>query len=341
MRYLSCLLLFVAFATPNAIAQLPNAMIGQSVERDVRDMYNKGLQYLIKTQAEDGSWTDGQAGPGVTGLCAMTFLATGEDPNFGKYSNVIRKAVRNIIQKQDKSTGYYGSSMYHHGFAMLAIAEAYGTVDDRKLWDGAGKKTTIAKSLELAVRCAVTSQKKNPNDAWRYSPNTNSADTSVSGAILVGLLAARNAGVAVPDASIKKAVNYFKSMTSNGGQVGYSGIGGHGTSDARSSIACLVFALAKKKDFEQHEATLDYLRDRINSNSGGHYQEYTRYYQAQALFQGDIEAWKKWNKLLIRQLKSSQQPDGSIQGNYGASVGTSMSLLSLALNFRLLPIYER
>lgn len=349
MRYLNSLLLcLVLLCTPETFGQLPNAMIGQSVERDVRDMYNKGLQFLVKTQAEDGSWQDSYQGPGITGLCTLTFLATGEDPNFGKYSNVIRKAVRSMIQSQDQSTGYYTKnvsshdSMYQHGFAMLAMAEVYGSVDDRKLWDGnTKKKTSIAESLELAVRCAVTSQKKNPHDGWRYGPNATDADTSVSGAILVGLLAARNAGIAVPDESIKKSIAYFASMTSNGGQVGYSGIGGHGNSDARSSIACLVFALAKKKDLEQYEATLDYLRDRINSNTSGGYQEYTRYYKAQALFQGDIEAWQKWNKLLIRQIKSSQQSDGSIQGNYGGSVGTSMSLLSLALNFRLLPIYER
>lgn len=325
-----------------AEAQLPNAMIGQAVHRDVRELYDRGLNYLIKTQSNDGSWKGQQGGAGVTGLCAMTFLATGEDPNFGKYSSVIRKAIKNIIKGQNRSTGYYGGSMYHHGFAMLAMAEAYGSVDDRKLWDAAdGKQISIAESLELAVRCATTSQNSNPSSAWRYSPGTNSADTSVSGAVLVGLLAARNAGVAVPDENIKKAISYYEKLTSSGGEVGYSGIGGHGSSDARSSIACLVFALAKRKELKQFEATLDYLRDRLEASSNSHYAEYTLYYRAQALFQGDIEAWQKWNKLTIKRLKAKQQPDGSINGNYGPAVGTSMSLLSLALNFRLLPIYER
>jgi hypothetical protein len=59
------------------------------------------------------------------------------------------------------------------------------------------------------------------------------------------------------------------------------------------------------------------------------------------LFQGNIEAWEKWNKQLIRQLKATQQSDGGIPGQFGQSVGTSMSLLALALNYRLLPIYER
>ena len=63
--------------------------------------------------------------------------------------------------------------MYQHGFAMLALAEAYGTVDDRTLWDepgspkGPGAGRSIGQALELAVRCAVTSAKKNPLGAWR------------------------------------------------------------------------------------------------------------------------------------------------------------------------------
>ena len=143
-------------------AQPPNATIGEAVPRDVRELYDKGLQYLAKTQTDQGNWTGGQGGPGVTGLGLMAFLASGEDPNFGIYSNNVRRAVRALITGQDGSTGFYGSSMYDHGFAMLAMAEAYGVVDDRQVWpDGKGPRS-IGVSLELAVRAALTSQRKNP-----------------------------------------------------------------------------------------------------------------------------------------------------------------------------------
>src|SRR5207253_204296 len=161
----------------------------------------------------------GQSGPGITGLGLMVFLASGEDPNFGLYSNNIRRAVRNIISNQDGSTGYLGNSMYHHGFAMLALAEAYGAVDDRHIWPGGKGQRTIGAARELAVRAALTSQKNNQMGAWRYSPNSTDADTSVSGAILVGLLAARNAGIEVPDTAIDKAISYYRSMTATSGQV--------------------------------------------------------------------------------------------------------------------------
>src|SRR5438067_3504837 len=201
------------------LAQPPNARIGEAVPRDVREIYDKGLQYLVKTQTENGDWPGGQQGPGTTGLGLMVFLASGEDPNFGLYSNNVRRAVRSIVSGQDANTGYFGNSMYHHGFATLALAEAYGAVDDRHVWPGGKKPRSVGAALELAVRAAITSQKKNPLGAWRYSPDATDADTSVSGAVLVGLLAARNAGIEVPDDCINKAISYYTSMTSSSGQV--------------------------------------------------------------------------------------------------------------------------
>lgn len=328
----------------SSLGQLPQEHIGEAVPRDVREIYDRGLKWLVANQADDGSWRGPYQGPGVTGLCLMCFLASGEDPNFGVYGTPIRKALRSIISSQDAATGYLGDSMYHHGFAMLALAEAYGAVDERTLWgDGeSGQRRSIGAALELAVRTAVTSQKKNSFGGWRYSPDSTDADTSVSGAVLIGLLAARNAGIEVPDESIDRAISYYKSMTSDSGQVAYSGgMGGFDESIARISIGSLVYAVARRKDIPQYDATLRYLKERLEETSAGHYLEYTRYYEAQALFQGDVEAWRKWNEILVRSLKQSQQADGSMTGQFGPELGTSMSLLALALNYRFLPIYER
>ena len=334
--------LFACIGT-NCRAQAIQEHIGEVVPRDVREMYDRGLQYLIKTQNDEGGWSGGEDGPGVTGMGLMAFLASGEDPNFGLYSKQVRKAVRRIIRSQNASTGFLGNSMYHHGFGMLALAEAYGSVDDRNLWTAAdkGKSRSIGAALELAVRAAVTSQKKNSYGAWRYSPDSNDADTSVSGAVLVGLLAARNAGIEVPDEAIDRAISFYQSMTSDSGQVAYTGgLGGFDESIARISIGSLVYAIARRKDLPQYKATLEYLKQRPEAPPNG-YREYSSYYEAQALFQGDLPTWEKWNKLLVRQLKQQQQADGSFSGDFGPQVATSLSLLALALNYRFLPIYER
>ena len=182
-------------AAMTARGQGPVVRYGDPVPRDVREMYDAGLRYLIKTQDDSGAWKDGQAGPGVTGMAVMTLLASGEDPNHGPYRVPIRKALRSMIVSQNAETGFLGSgqghdSMYQHGFGMLALSEAYGTVDDRTLWTevsaGGQKGRPIGQALELAVRCAVTSAKNNPHGAWRYSPDAKDADTSVSGAVTLG-----------------------------------------------------------------------------------------------------------------------------------------------------------
>src|SRR5262249_43475936 len=97
-------------------AQAPNVRYGEVVPRDVREMYDRGLQYMASTQTEAGNWAGGQgSGPGGTGLGLMVFLASGEDPNFGLYGHHIRRALRSIITAQNASTGFLGQSMYHHG----------------------------------------------------------------------------------------------------------------------------------------------------------------------------------------------------------------------------------
>ncbi len=323
---------------------------GAPVPIEVKSLYESGLQYLVKEQKSDGTWQSNQygSGPGVDGLCCLAMLSSGEDPNFGRYAENIRKALRAIIAKQNANTGLVSQngenhgSMYHHGFATLALAEAYGAVDDTLLWQGVdkGDRRTIGAALELAVRCIITSQDQNPYGGWRYTPNAKDADVSVSGANIVALLAARNAGVEVPDENINKAVKLLEDSTNDAGAVAYQvgSVGfAFGDSLARSSIACLSLSIAKRKESKAYEATLKYLTERIDQPPNN-WKYYSRYYMAQALFQGDFDTWSKWDKINTEMLQAEQNDDGAIGGS---TYSTAMSLLSMALNFRFLPIYER
>ena len=312
---------------------------GASVPESVEKIYDLGLSYLSKSQKKNGSWGRGSDAPAVSGLVIMAFLSSGEDPNFGKYAPSIRKGLRFII-KQQKRNGFIPGTMYVHGFATLSLAEAYGALDDEMLWQGASSKgRSIGEALEKAVKFAVTTQRKNPSKAWRYMPTTTDADTSVAGAVLMGLLAARNAGIDVPDDSIDGALKYFRSMTARNGMVAYSGMGSMGA-EARSCIGCLVFAIGKRKGWKQYDWTKRFVGELQGPSSSWPF--YQRYYHAQALFQSDYEVWKKWNGETIRKLQNMQRRDGQIAGGgFGSDYATSMSLLALALNYRFLPIYER
>ena len=290
-------------------------------------MYVKGLQYLTKSQSAEGVWADvyGRQ-PGVIGLCVVAMLAHGDDPNVGPYALSIRRGLDAILKQQNATTGYIGTSMYNHGFATLALAEAYGAVDDLRL----------GPALQRAINLIVASQARNPTGGWRYSPDSTDGDTTVSGAQMVALFAARNAGLAVPEDAIQKGLKYFASCKTPEGGYGYTGASGPNA--VRCAIGVLVLALAKQKDTAEFKSAFQYLQ-----NAGGeqHYQQYFLYYGAQAYFHASPDAWRKWNAQNIKSLAATQNKDGSWDGSFGNSFGTAASLLSLALNYRFLPIYER
>ncbi len=104
--------------------------------------------------------------------------------------------------------------MYHHGFAMLALAEAYGAVDEETLWDvgdnGRGWRQSISETLEKAIGLAGDLAESEPMGRMALLPTSTDADTSVTGCMLMGLLACRNAGIAVPEETIRNAITYMQ-----------------------------------------------------------------------------------------------------------------------------------
>ncbi len=346
---LLCALTVVAVEISETATAADSAIhYGRGVPGTVRLISERGLAYLASTQQDDGSWSGGQNGSGVTGICVMAMMASGEDPDFGPYANHIRKALRRIIIDQDPVTGLATGPghgpMYHHGFAMLALSEAYGVVNERLLWSGsdvpADDRRTIGQALALAVRTALTAQQKNPYKAWRYSADSTDADTTVSGTVLMGLLGARNAGIEIPNDAIDNALAFFQANTLRDGMVSYQLAQSHGNGIIRAAIATLVYSIAKRKDTVEYKATSDFIRRRIDQDVTDH-PFYYRYYMAQALFQSDLELWKSWNERIVDRLQEIQDTDGSFTSSHGQAYGTGMSILALALNYRLLPVYER
>ncbi|NQZ67429.1 MAG: squalene--hopene cyclase, partial [Lentisphaeria bacterium] len=173
---------------------------------------------------------------------------------------------------------------------------------------------------------------------WRYSPESSSADTTVSGACAVALLAARNAGFEIPKSSVKDILDYYKSCQSNDGGIGYTSA--NGSNGVRSSIGTLVYQLSRKKKRPEYKLLLNYILNSSQNTPRSH-RYYYLYYTSQAQFHAGHKYWEVWNKQNIQLLLNSQNSDGSWSGSSGLAFCTSTALLSLALNYRFLPIYER
>jgi len=312
-----------------ANAQGPLNRQDDIIPAQVELIYERGLRYLAEQQNEDGSWNDSTGSePGVVGLCVAAFLAHGEDPKNGQYAENIRKGIDYIISKQSPLNGFIGTSMYNHAFATKALAESYGVVEHPKL----------AEALKQAIELILSAQKRNRFGGWRYTPDSRDADTTVTGCQIVSLFAARNAGMSVPDEAIKKGLSYLASCRGSDGAYGYtSSAGGKPTLTA---IGSLCFSLAKEKDSKGYQASLNYLKKNLDYRDR-YYPYYYEYYMSQALFHADEETWVEWNGRNIRYLGTIQSPDGSFPGNQGPAFSTAGALLSLALNYRYLPIYEK
>lgn len=314
------------------LAQRPlsGLQIGSDIPPEVQKMYEDGLNYLATSQNEQGAWDDSYGNqPGVVGMALLAFLASGEDPNYGPYRIVLQKGTEYLINQQNSATGYIGNSMYNHGFATLALAELYGHL----------LSEDIGPALQKAVDLILESQANNPQGAWRYTPVSNDADTTVSGAQVVALIAAKNAGLSIPDTALSRATAYYNSMITMDGGMSYSGTSGSGNS-TRAAIASLAYSLQNDYQSSPSEKSFAYIRDRMDETSNS-YPYYHFYYLAQALFQGDMDLWRGWNRKIVRVFEATQLEDGAWPGRRGSSFATSAALLSMALNYRLMPIYER
>jgi hypothetical protein len=295
---------------------------------DIDHMYVKGMQYLAEKQDANGAWAPPFGNePAVVSLCMLSMLAHGEDPNYGPYSDAVHKAIDYILKNQAPDTGYIGTSMYNHGFSTLALAEAYGYVHDDR----------IGPALQKAVDLILSSQSRNSNSAWRYSPDSPDADTTVSGAQMVALFAARNAGIGVPEDAIRKALRFFSDCQTPDGGIGYTTASG--PDGARTAIGALVFSLARQQKSAAFRSAVEYLE--ANPTDEGGYHQYYLYYAAQAFFRVSPQAFDAWNAQNVKSLATTQLDDGSWTSGLGPAFSTAASLLSLALNYRLLPIYER
>jgi hypothetical protein len=194
----------------------------------------------------------------------------------------------------------------------------------------------LGPALEKAISLIVNSQAQNPFGAWRYSPESKDADTTVSGAQMLALFAARNAGIAVPESAIKKGLAFFATCQTSDGGYGYTS--GSSPNGARTAIGCLILALSKDKTSKAFQASANYLK---TAAAESNYQQYYLYYASQAFFHISPDAWNGWNRKNIKTLGATQNSDGSWDGQFGSTFATAASLLSLALNYRYLPIYER
>lgn len=286
----------------------------------------KGLEWLLKNQQADGSW-GAQYKTASTALGLMAFMVKGTFPERPPNGEKLAKAVEFLIRQGESHRGYMGSSMYEHGLATLALSEVWGM----------SSRTEVREALKKGVDVILRAQ--NPAGGWRYNPQPNDADLSVTVMQIVALASAREAGIFVPDEVIHKAVGYVKSchIKASGG-FGYTGPDGPGFE--RSAAGVMSLMMCGERESEQVKAGLAYLV----GQPGGIFQEcgqyyYGHYYGVQVMYQAGDKYYQDWYPRIRNALLKKQGADGGWTDGQG--IGTQMAILILGVPYRFLPIYQR
>jgi hypothetical protein len=306
----------------------------------------RGLDYLAKEQADDGSWASGggEAYPvAMTGLAGTAFLSHGDTPTRGRYSKGVQGAVEYLVRCTTPSgliTGPgqdSGRPMHGHGFALMFLASAYGMIT----------KESLRKQVRDTIRKAVTltSQGQSSQGGWTYVPGTGD-EGSVTVTQVQALRAAHNAGFLVPRAVIDEAGKYLEKCRTPEGGIQYSLGSGGGPRLPISAAA--VATLYNSGQFESPIAKdcLKYVWDQFRAIEGwvkdGGHAYYAHLYAAQGFYMAGDEYWDNYFPATRDQLIAMQGQDGSWNGDgIGQVYGTSIAAIILQLPFKYLPVFQR
>jgi len=353
----SCL----AVATPMLVFADKN---GDPTAEATRDMItpeaqkaiDRGLEYLSKSQNENGSWGDRQysGNVAVTSLAALAFMAGGHQPGRGRYGQCVEKAVEYVIGRESRDTpGFLYSAggspfgaMYSHGFGALLLGEAYGMVAKKDA------QKRLRDTLERAVGLIVKAQNKTQG-GWRYDTTGTSSDVSVTICQIMALRSARNAGLQVPKSVVEHCTKYVKQCQNSDGGFNYMLGNRNNSAFPRSAAGVVALYCAGIYEGREIDSGLNYLmqfKPGGRGNGGGigrgshemHYY-YGQYYAAQAMWTAGGKHWQEWFPAIREELlqRARQSPgvwqDPTVCNDYG----TAMALIILQIPNNYLPIMQK
>lgn len=364
---------FLEFSTQDARSrpqQIPNPSAPQEKKpvgippettARIRIAVDRALEFLAKKQNEepDGCFprydADKYAPVGVTALCALAFLGSG-NAGRGPYSQQALAAIDYLLSKSEqtdsKTLGYIHadgdphSQMHGHGYATLALAEAYGMYESKR---GKLAGENLQKKLNAAVRRIEASQGE--SGGWYYSAErVIQHEGSVTITLVQALRASRNAGITVNKDVIEKAVAYVRKLQKPDGSFRYQ-IGTEDSTPALTAAAISTLNATGEYDGAQIDQGMDFLMrefqkrekalNRIAQTEA--FPEYSRLYIAQALYHyRERKPWIDWFLQTQEELLDTQKKDGSwASGEFGSIYVTAVNCLILEIAFDYLPIFQR
>lgn len=335
---------FLFFLCLPSLAQEFSPSVFSKWKGEVNRSVDRGLQYLVRVQEEDGSYPGSYGDScGIPALAGMAFLSRGHMATEGPYARSLNKIIDFLISRQDREGlyggGQYGSGpMYGHNIASLFLSEVSGMVDPSRQ-----KKISesLPRALALILRAQGIEKSERHQGGWRYHPNSRDSDTSCSGWALMALRSAKLNGAEVPERAIEDAIGYlYRNFSPKSGSFGYSSPSHQKNSLTGMGLLCLELCGEHGKASTIKAA--DFILHSFRSLEGSQFEFYGNYYNAQAMFQIGGRYWETYADWMYETYLKTQKEDGSWYSKEAGQVyGTAVMTLAFTVPYRQLPIYQR
>ncbi len=304
----------------------------------------------------------------ATGLAVLAFQGAGYTHREYKHAARLSKAIEWLIENQEPSGLLFEEDdpnkndynrFYSHAIATLALTEAYGMTQD----------PALREPCQRALNFITRSQDRQLG-GWRYylQPERPTSDTSVTGWMMMAMQSARLSDLQVDSATwqgIEKWLNLAKDpdqpqlfrynpFAEDSG--GFNRQASRQVSPSMTAVGLLMrHYMGWNRDEDRLMAGVAYLSKHLPSDQSIDQRDtYYWYYATQVLRHAGGESWETWNQALHPLLVNSQIKTGDMGGSWDpfspvpdrwANAGgrlyvTTMNLLSLEVNYRLLPLYE-
>ncbi len=187
---------------------------------------DRGLAWLAKNQAPDGSWGK-QYTIAITSFACLAQLGAADEPFEGDVGRSLIRGLNYILSKQgddsQQEEGMFiqqGHTWIHgQGFGTLALSEAYGrslTCKIKPDIDMQKVRQVVAKAVERIARYQSTS------GGWWYTPgNPQGHEGSTTVCAVQALVSADNFGIEIDKVVLARGFEYLKKCQNPDGGFDY------------------------------------------------------------------------------------------------------------------------
>lgn len=320
------------------------------------DAVNAGLDWLVRNQSRDGTWSlkgpfsDGtqlENRSAATAMALLCFLGAGHTHVSGDHQKTVARGLDALLKRQGSNGDFYridgtqseipNHHLYTHAQGLIVVCEAAAMTGEARFMEAAQKAIAFAEESQA------------PEGGWRYVPKQES-DLSVTGWFVIGLQSARMAGLEVKE-STWEGISRFLARCHHEDGVRFIYKKGYEPTLAMTAegLLCRQYVGWGRDEPALQDGVAYLSAHPVNWNEKDFYYWY---YAAQVMHNMEGEAWQSWNSVMREVIPANQQRSGRDRGSWdpegdrwamtggGRLYSTCLMLLTLEVYYRHLPLYR-